>query len=94
MDRTIKLWDLQSGKLLNTYEGHTDYLYSVAISPDNLKVASGSGDYTIKLWDLESGKLLKTYGGHRDEVRSVAISPDNLKVASCSTLLINKVCSL
>jgi tetratricopeptide (TPR) repeat protein len=50
------VWDLNTGKLLSTLEGHTGPVYSVAISPDNTKIVSGSGDNTIRVWDLQSNK--------------------------------------
>ena len=40
-DKTIKVWDLHTGKLLNTLEGHSHSVDSVAISPDNSKIVSG-----------------------------------------------------
>ena len=60
-DNTIKVWDLNTGKLLSTLKGHNDHIYSVAISPDNTKIVSGSYDNTIKVWDLNTGKLLRYF---------------------------------
>ena len=49
-----------SNKLINTLEGHTDWIYSVAISPDNTKIVSGSLDRSIRVWNLESVNLINT----------------------------------
>ncbi|MCB0018889.1 MAG: hypothetical protein KDE09_13950, partial [Anaerolineales bacterium] len=65
-DKTIKLWDLESGKELKSFSGHRDSVNSVAVTPDDRCVISASSDTTIKLWDLESGKELKSFFGHRD----------------------------
>jgi WD40 repeat protein len=57
-DETIKLWDAASGRLLRTFEGHSNSVASVAFSPDGARIVSGSGDKTIKFWDAASGRLL------------------------------------
>ena len=49
-----------SDKLINTLKGHTNWVLSLAISPDNKKIVSGSSDNTIRIWDLDSGNLINT----------------------------------
>jgi hypothetical protein len=83
-DQTIKLWDVASGRLLRTFEGHTAIVWSGAFSPDGARIASASGDNTIKLWDAASGLLLRTFEGHSNYVDSVAFSPDGARIASGS----------
>jgi WD40 repeat protein len=51
-DKTIKLWDIKSAKLIKTFKGHTDNIKAVSITPDGKNIISGSDDYTIKLWDI------------------------------------------
>ncbi|MCU0516729.1 MAG: protein kinase [Oscillatoria sp. Prado101] len=67
--------------LKNTFTGHTDWVDSVAISPDGKTLVSGSYDKTIKIWNLGTGKLQKTLTGHTDGVFSVAISPRTRSVS-------------
>ena len=82
-DKTIKLWDVASGRELRTLKVK-DRVYSVAFSPDGRMIASGSNDKTIKLWDAASGQELRTLEGHAVYVMSVAFSPDGQTIASGS----------
>ncbi|MDX4061090.1 caspase family protein [Aliarcobacter skirrowii] len=81
-DATVKLWEINSGKLLKTFTGHNLGVLSVAISSDNKYIVSGSLDNRIKLWEINSGKLLKTFTGHKSIVKSVAISSDSKYIVS------------
>jgi WD40 repeat protein len=48
---------------LQTLEGHSDSVNSVAFSPDSSRLASASGDSTVKIWDASSGTCLQTLEG-------------------------------
>ena len=52
-DKTIKIWDANTGECLKTLEGHSSNVQSVAYSPDGTKIISGSQDTTIKIWGEE-----------------------------------------
>jgi WD40 repeat protein len=51
-DKTIRLWDLVTGKPMQVFEGHTSEVTGVAFSVDGRKVLSGSADKTARLWAL------------------------------------------
>uniref|UniRef100_A0A914ZAY2 Small ribosomal subunit protein RACK1 n=1 Tax=Panagrolaimus superbus TaxID=310955 RepID=A0A914ZAY2_9BILA len=50
-DKTLRLWDLQTGQTTRRFTSHTKDVLSVAFSPDNRQIVSGSRDCTIKLWN-------------------------------------------
>jgi WD40 repeat protein len=73
-DKTARLWDAATGKVLQTFSGHTSGVRSVALSADGKRVLTGSDDRTARLWDTESGKTLQTFSGHTERIGSVALS--------------------
>ena len=83
-DRTVRVWDLESGRCLSTLEGHSASVRSVAVSPDGRRAVSGSSDQTVRVWDPESGRCVSTLEGHTGWVRSVAVSPDGRRAVSGS----------
>ncbi len=64
--------------------GHSNEVFSVAMSPDGKTALSGSRDHTLKLWDLATGREIREFKGHSEEVTSVAISPDGKTALSGS----------
>lgn len=90
-DSIIKIWDLNSGKVIIDLKGHTDAVRSIAFSPDGKRLASGSWDGTVKIWDLDSSTVsrkishaLFTLDSYTDGVSSVAFSPNGKNLASGS----------
>ena len=84
-DQTVRLWEVSSGALKQTLQGHSSWVRSVAFSPDGRTLASGSDDQTVRLWDASSGALKQTLQGHSARVWSVAFSPDGRTLASGSS---------
>ncbi|NJM72433.1 MAG: WD40 repeat domain-containing protein [Scytonema sp. RU_4_4] len=86
-DKTIKVWNLSTGKVIRTLTGNIGEVSSVTISPDGNFLVVGSCEHprnNVKVWHLATGKLLHTLLGHQKPVNSVVISPDGQILASGS----------
>ena len=67
-DKLAKLWDIENGKQVKTFQGHKRGVWCVQFSPIDQVLASSSADGTIKLWSLSDGTCLKTLEGHDSSV--------------------------
>jgi WD40 repeat protein len=83
-DRTLRIWELASGKCLHELTGHTDAVRALAFSPDGQRVASAGSDLFIKTWNIQDGTLQASWRGHTDMIRSLAFSPDGTMLISAA----------
>ena len=83
-DKTLRVWDLETGRELRTLQGHSEPVSGVAVSSDGRRAVSASEDKTLKVWDLETGRELRTLQGHSAWVTGVAVSPDGRRAVSAS----------
>ena len=51
----IRLWDFDTGDLLQTFTGYAIFAYGLSVSPDGRRVASGDMNGVVKVWDVEAG---------------------------------------
>jgi WD40 repeat protein/transcriptional regulator with XRE-family HTH domain len=84
-DFAVKLWEAETGRLIDTLEGHMGRVRRVVWSPDGRTVASASFDQTIWLWDAEKRTCRTVLYGHTDEVGGLAFSADSQTLFTCST---------
>ena len=83
-DRTLHVWNLLTGRIAETLQGHTSSVNTVAVTPDGRYAVSGSQDRTVRIWDLTGEEATKTLQGHTSSVYAVAVTPDGRYVISGS----------
>ncbi len=83
-DKTLKVWNWQTGEELRTLNGHSSSVKALALTPDGKYVISGSGDRTLKVWNWQTGEELRTLNGHSSSVNAIALTPDGKYVISGS----------
>jgi WD40 repeat protein/serine/threonine protein kinase len=81
-DKTAKLWDAASGKLLASFD-HQGRVLQGVFSPDGTRILTASVDKQAKLWDATSGKLLTSFD-HHNWIWRAAFSPDGSRILTAS----------
>jgi WD40 repeat protein len=79
-DFNIRLWNVATGALERTLEGHRAIVWNVAFSPDGQLLASASADGTARVWNVAQGVMTKSLN-FPNQVTSVAFSPDGETLA-------------
>ncbi|KAK0325987.1 U3 small nucleolar RNA-associated protein 13 [Friedmanniomyces endolithicus] len=90
-DRTVKIWDTETGEAIGVLRGHKRGVWSVAFSPAGTPalttsesggassakgmVVTGSGDKTVRIWSLSDYSCLRTFEGHANSVLKVVWLP-------------------
>jgi len=83
-DKTVRIWDAETGDLCKTLNGHTLGVSDVTWSPDSAYLASASDDKNIILWDSTTGEPLKTFRGHTNYVFSLKFNRQSSLLVSGS----------
>ncbi|WP_395750446.1 c-type cytochrome domain-containing protein [Prosthecobacter sp.] len=80
----VKSWKTSDGAPLQSFEGHLDAAYALAVSPDGKLIATGAYDQKIRLWDTATGKEIALLKGHNGAVNGLSFRPDGKVLASAS----------
>jgi WD40 repeat protein len=85
-DQWVRVWDIESGAEVQRFDGHRNFVFGLAVSPDGKRALSSSGSnilskledvtWSVCLWEIESGKELQRLEGRGPGITSVALSPD------------------
>ncbi|KIJ06850.1 hypothetical protein PAXINDRAFT_44442, partial [Paxillus involutus ATCC 200175] len=81
-DKTVRIWDGESGEVMHVFEGHKDEVNSVEFSWDSSRVVSGSDDHTVRVWLVETGELAFEPIECHGRVLCVRYSPSGERIAS------------
>ncbi len=84
VDTTVRIWDIETGEVIQTLSGHTDTVDSVKFTQDGAYLLSASWDGTIKQWDVITGQLLQTYEGHDGKVYMIDLLANGEEFISAS----------
>jgi WD40 repeat protein len=88
-DRTIRVWDLETGQEIQRFEPRSGFVRAIDFSPDGAYILSGTWNAaeegTLQLWNIASGQLeRRIYGAHTDIVSDVRFSADGRRILSAS----------
>lgn len=76
-DAAARIREAATGKLLQTFEGHTANIDTVAFSPDGKSLATSSWDHTVRLWNVETGQMQRALVGHQSGVFATAFGSND-----------------
>ncbi|HEX9868552.1 MAG TPA: LuxR C-terminal-related transcriptional regulator, partial [Candidatus Tectomicrobia bacterium] len=79
-----RVWNVEDGALLLTYEGHSEAVNRAYFNSDDRLVLTASSDGTAQLWRRDTGNTLQVFAGHEDAVRDAVWSPNEDRIATAS----------
>ena len=81
-DESMVLWEIETGRQLRRFVGHTEEVNDAYFTPDGNIIISSSGDFLLGLWDANTGQLIRFLRGHDAEVTGLTLSADGTFAAS------------
>ena len=78
----LRVWEVATGKQLRRLGKANETYWSLALSPDGLRVIAGCNDGSVGVWNLKTGERLHEFKGHTAKVWGVALSPDGKRAVS------------
>lgn len=92
-DKTVKVWDAESGQCLRTLTDSKDPVLSVVYDPKGRWIAAGSGDVfnamtpkpgAIHIWNTSNWELERELRGHGQLVHALSVTNDGSRLVSCA----------
>jgi hypothetical protein len=84
-DRSVRLWEVATGRELANFHGHSGHVFAVAFHPDGRRILSGGIEGVVKVWDVLRSRPV-VCRGHSESVTGAAFSRDGRLVATESDM--------
>ena len=84
IDRVVRIWDVEKGRLARQLEGHLSRIWSIDFSPDGTRLASGGLSGDLFVWRLRDGSRLYSVKASERAITAVSFSPDGQRIATGS----------
>jgi Planctomycete cytochrome C/WD domain, G-beta repeat len=78
-DKTVKVWNPETGANTKTLTGLADYVFAAAISPDGKQVAAGGYDGEVRVWNIADGAVVKAFNASPGYVAPTPPMPEAKK---------------
>ena len=82
-DKFVKQFDVETGKLIRSFEGHTHHVLDVSFKSDSSRIASAGADNAIKVWNVETGEQHRTIQNYTKQVTSIQYIGASDNLISC-----------
>jgi WD40 repeat protein len=73
-DKFVKIHEVETGKHVRSFEGHTHHVMDVSWQADGSTLVSAGADNAIKVWNVETGEQIRTIAGYTKQVTSISFS--------------------
>lgn len=83
-DKTVRIWDIETGECHTALIGHTGQVMCLTITPNGERIISASEDKTIRVWDAKTYEHLLTLEGHQDAIWKIFTLHDGKRLLSSS----------
>jgi len=82
-DKSVKIWELSTGKIIRNINGHEELVDKIVITPNDKFILSIGANSTTKVWELETGNLEFSVESNLDAADLLLISPDGKFLFNC-----------
>ncbi len=84
LDKSVRLWDIESAGVLFTLPGNTEEVTALAFNPQGTRIVGAAKDMLVRIWDPDAGRILGTLPAQETAVRALAFHPDGNRLAVAS----------